>query len=79
MRRAHFAVPPESESDSNNNEQQDHSNTSEYSDSASDENTPLNKFIARYKTARDHSSSEDEIPPIELSNRVNHREKKTIA
>ena len=79
MRRAHFAVPPESESDSNDNEQQqDHNNTSENSDSASDEYTPLAKLATRYKTARDHSSSEDEIPPIELSNRVNHREKRQL-
>ena len=37
--------------------------------------TMLNQLAARYKTACDHSSSEDEIPPTELSNRLNHREK----
>ena len=38
----------------------------------------LNQLAARYKTARDHSSSEDEIPPIKLSNRVNYREKRQL-
>ena len=86
LRRAHYAIPPESESlnhdDPNDHEagtpdQNSHS-PSDTSDNESQHALPIAKLASKYRTVRDHSSSESDIPLLELSNWIITHKKRQL-
>ncbi len=67
LRRARYVVPPTfSSTDSSSN------------DDDTDDNTPLKKLIARNKHVRQNSSDEDDIPLMELRQRIKARGKQLV-
>lgn len=58
-RKDHYVVPPESESNT---------------ESDSEEDIPLSKLINKYRREREKSDSEDDIPLMELSKRLKSRD-----
>ena len=64
LRRAAYVVPLESERETEAPSQNEGLESD--SDDSSDNNLPLARLAQKYRTKRDHSSSEDDIPQMEL-------------
>ncbi|KAK3103802.1 hypothetical protein FSP39_022015 [Pinctada imbricata] len=71
-RRAHYVVSPESESDEHN----DSDNDSRTPNTNTSNQRPIRNLADKHRTARDDSSSEDDIPLAEFANRIRRRERR---
>ena len=70
LRRTRYVVPPESESETENE-----SNTSD-SNLEPENQDPLTKLAAKYKNERTDSSSESDIPLMELQRRIREQKRR---
>ena len=70
LRRTRYVVPPESESETENE-----SNTSD-SNPESENQDPLTKLADKYKNERTDSSSESDIPLMELQRRIREQKRR---
>ena len=80
IRRAQYVVPPESESseesDSDEGDSNSDNETINEQPPTQSENDPLIKMARRLRTRRDSSSSEEDIPLMELADRLAERNKR---
>ena len=80
IRRAQYVVPPESESseesDSDEGDSNSDNETINEQPPTQSENAPLIKMARRLRTRRDSSSSEEDIPLMELADRLAERNKR---